>query len=115
MVSIQWGIFWADLSPVIGSEQAGKRPVLVVSNEIVNKALPVISILPLTSLKENRVIYPTEILLKREVTGLPVDSIAMGYQIRTIAKQRLGDRCGEISTEGLREEIREALRLYLDL
>ncbi len=111
----KWGIFWANLSPITGSEQAGNRPVLIISNEMVNKALPVVTILPLTTLKQNRVIYPTEVLLEKKETGLAVDSIAMGYQIRAIAKQRLGNKCGEIADEAVRGKIREATRLYLDL
>lgn len=115
MVILQWSIFWANLNTTAGSEQAGNRPVLVISNEMVNQALPVVTIIPLTSLKPQRIIYPTEVLLSKEVTGLTMDSIAMSYQVRAIAKQRLGSRCGAIADEGLREKIRQAVRLYLNL
>ncbi|MHB1393062.1 MAG: type II toxin-antitoxin system PemK/MazF family toxin, partial [Clostridia bacterium] len=51
MVAYQWGVFWADLDPAKGSEQAGKRPVLVVSVEEVNQVLPIVTILSVTSVK----------------------------------------------------------------
>ncbi|KLU58609.1 mRNA interferase MazF9 [Peptococcaceae bacterium CEB3] len=115
MVDYQWGVFWANLDPARGSEQAGVRPVLVVSVEEVNKVLPVLTVLSLTSLKEGRKIYPVEVFLPASETGLPRDSIAMAYQIRSIAKSRLGEKCGAIVSASLREQIRSAVKLYLDL
>ncbi len=115
MVSYQWGIFWADLNPSKGSEQTGRRPVLVVSAEEVNQALPVVSVLSLTSAKTGRKVYPTETFLEVSVTGLPRDSIAMSHQIRAISKERLGEKCGSIEDEAVKERIRAATRTYLDL
>lgn len=115
MVTYQWGVFWANLDPSKGSEQAGKRPVLVVSSEEVNQALPIVTIVSLTSKKPERKVYPIEVLLSSKDTGLPKDSIAMAHQIRTIAKQRLGDKCGSINDENLRNKIRNAVKVYLDL
>lgn len=66
----QWFIFWVNLNPVVALEQAGQRPVLVVSNEVVNQSLPVVTVVALTSLKSGRRIYPTEALLRQEETGL---------------------------------------------
>jgi len=57
------GVFWADMDPVKGSEQAEVRPVLVISAEEVNKALPVVTIVSLTSVKPGRKVYPIEVLL----------------------------------------------------
>ncbi|MGQ9780293.1 MAG: type II toxin-antitoxin system PemK/MazF family toxin [Bacillota bacterium] len=111
----QWGIFWADLEPVRGSEQAGTRPVLVISAEEGNQALPVVSVIPLTAMKPGRRVYSIEALLPAEKTGLPKDSIAMTHQVRAIAKERLGARCGHVAEEALRESVRKAIRLYLDL
>lgn len=71
----QWGIFQARLDPVLGSEQAGRRPVLVVSNEVINQALPIVTVLPLTSMRKGRRIYSTEVLLVAGQAGLPRDSI----------------------------------------
>lgn len=115
MVEYQWGIFWTDLEPTKGSEQAGTRPVLVISAEEVNQALPIVTILSLTSVKPGRKVYPVESLLSAKVTGLPKDSIAMAHQIRAIAKERLGEKCGNIGSEEIKEQVRIAIRTYLDL
>ena len=115
MVNYQWGIFWADLDPSKGSEQAGHRPVLVISAEEVNQALPIVAVLSLTSVKPGRKVYPTETLLEASITGLPKDSIAMAHQIRAISKERLGERCGGIEDESVRERIKAAAKTYLDM
>lgn len=107
----RWQILWANLDPVSGSEQAGNRPVLVVSAEEVNQALPIVTVLPLTSTK--RKVYPTEVFLKKEKTGLPRDSIVMAHQIRTISKNRLGEKCGMIEDTATREKIRTAIKRHL--
>jgi mRNA interferase MazF len=111
----QWHIFWANLDPIKGSEQAGRRPVLVISEEAVNQALPVVTIVPLTAYKPGRVIYPVEFLVDPESTQLPQRSIVMAHQIRSISKARLGEKCGFIENEIYRQEIKNILRLYLDL
>jgi mRNA interferase MazF len=111
----QWWVFWAYLDPVVGSEQAGTRPVLVVSNEIMNEALPVVTVLPLTSHKPGRRIYSTEVLLPAKVAGQPMDSIAMAHQIRTISKERLQTGYGQLEDPSLRQAVRAAMRLYLAL
>jgi len=63
------GIFLADLNPVVGSEQKGKRPVLVVSDEDFNQVMPVVTILPITSLKKGRRVYPNEVLISKGIGG----------------------------------------------
>lgn len=108
-------VFMADLNPVIGSEQQGKRPVLVISDETTNTIMPVVTILPLTSLKKGRRIYPNEALLKKGVASLEADSIALAHQIRTIAKQRLISCLGDISDTHLQTQINDALRVHLNL
>lgn len=115
MVAYQWGVFWADLDPVKGSEQAGKRPVLVVSVEEVNQVLPIVTILSITSVKPGRKVYPTEVYLKAEYTGLPKDSIVMAHQIRALAKERLGEKCGSIEDKNIREQIQDVMKVYLDI
>ena len=71
----QWHVFLAVLDPTRGSEQAGRRPVLVISRERINQLLPVVNVIPLTSRKStSRVIYPNEVLLPFGVAGLKVDS-----------------------------------------
>jgi mRNA interferase MazF len=115
MVEYQWGIFWANLNPVKGSEQAGKRPVLIISAEEVNQVLPVVTVIALTSVKEDRKIYPTEVFLSASDTGLPKDSIAMAHQIRSVAKERLQQKSGHITSIEVREKIKIIIRLYLDI
>ena len=114
-MNYQWHIFWKALDPIKGSEQARRRPVLVVSEEAVNQALPVVTIVPLTAYKPDRVIYPVEFLVDPENTHLPQLSIVMAHPIRSISKARLGEKCGFIENEIYRQEIKKILRLYLDL
>lgn len=115
MVKFRWNIYLANLDPVKGSEQAGRRPVLVISSEEVNEVLPVVTVMALTSFKEGRRIYPIEVLLKTGETGLHLDSIAMAHQIRVLSKERLEEKCGAIYSEVLQEQIKKSIRLYLDL
>ena len=115
MVGFRWNIFMAGLDPVKGSEQAGRRPVLVISSEEANEVLPVVTVMALTSWKEGRRIYPAEVLLKAGETGLHLDSIAMAHQIRVVSKERLEGKCGAVVSEEVQEQIKGAVRLYLDL
>jgi len=115
MVNYQWNIYMADLNPIIGSEQAGKRPVVVVSDEAFNQSLPVVTILPITSYKEGRKIYPAEVFLSIDDSGLIKESIIMAHQIRTISKKRLSFLCGEINDELKRNDVRNSIRTHLDL
>lgn len=114
-MNYKWSVFMADLNPVIGSEQQGKRPVLVISDETTNTVMPVVTILPLTSLKRGRRVYPNELLLKKGVAGLTSDSIVLAHQIRTIAKQRLISCLGTVADETLQGGINDALRVHLNL
>jgi mRNA interferase MazF len=115
MMDYQWSIFRANLNPIKGSEQAGTRPVLVISEEAVNQALPVVTIICLTSWKLGRKIYPIEVLLDPRESHLPHPSIAMAHQIRSISKERLNEKCGHIDHVECQEAIKKAIRLYLDL
>jgi mRNA interferase MazF len=115
MVGLQWGIFWANLDPAKGSEQSGRRPVLIISAEEANSMLPVVTILAITSLKDGRRIYPVEVFLPSGETGLNKDSIAMSHQIRTISKDRLEEKAGDITSEVIKNQIRDSIKLYLDL
>lgn len=114
-MNYKWSVFMADLNPVIGSEQQGRRPVLVISDETTNSVMPVVTILPLTSLKKGRRLYPNEALLKKGVAGLEADSIVLAHQIRTISKQRLMIYLGEIQDANLQSRINDALRVHLNL
>jgi len=81
----QYDIYYADLSPTKGREQRGIRPVLIISNNYEN-FLDVVTIIPITSLKSGRKIYPNELLLESE---LEKPSILLCQQIRSISKERL--------------------------
>lgn len=115
-MTYQWHVFLASLNPVKGSEQAGKRPVLVISRERINQLLPVVNVIPLTSRKSaSRIIYPNEVLLPAGTAGLKVDSIALCYQIRTLDKSRLEQDLGQLADVRLRREILEAIRFQLEI
>lgn len=88
-------LYYADLSPVVGSEQGGIRPVLVVQNDVGNKYSPTIIAAAVTS-RINKAKLPTHIELGAKEYGLPKDSVILLEQIRTLDKCRLKDRIGEI-------------------
>jgi mRNA interferase MazF len=111
----KWSIYWTSLDPTIGSEQAGMRPSLIISNDIVNEVLPVVTVLPLSSIKKSNRIYPTEVFLPRELSLLPKDSVIMIHKIRTISKERIGPKCGDINNEKIRSNIKDVLRQYFEL
>lgn len=110
----KWEIYFCNLNPAIGSEQRGKRPVLVISNDAVNHNLPISTVLPLSSIKETEKIYPTEILLPAEETNLPKLSVAMVQQIRTISHDRLMEKVGGINSEQIKSGILTAIRNYFE-
>ena len=89
-------LYYADLSPVIGSEQGGVRPVLVVQNDVGNKYSPTVIAAAVTS-KINKAKLPTHIELSAVDFGLQRDSVVLLEQIRTIDKRRLKERIGELS------------------
>jgi mRNA interferase MazF len=106
-------VWLANLDPVIGSEQGKTRPVLVLSDTRLNHILPVVNVLPITSRKLNRRIYPNEAQVPVGTAGLDVESIVLCYQIRTLDKQRLIKRLGVLSETRLRTDIIAALRFQL--
>jgi mRNA interferase MazF len=89
-------LYYADLSPVVGSEQGGVRPVLVVQNDVGNKYSPTVIAAAVTS-KINKAKLPTHIELKALEYGLSKDSVVLLEQIRTLDKKRLKERIGELS------------------
>lgn len=105
----------ANLDPIVGSEQGKTRPVLVVSDTRLNQILSVVNVLPITSRKPKRRIYPNEALLPTGAAGLSAESIALCYQIRTLDKQRLIKSFGSLDNANLRAEILTALRFQLAL
>jgi mRNA interferase MazF len=99
----RWSVWQANLDPVVGSEQGKTRPVLVISETALNDILPVINVLPLTSRKPGRRVYPNESLLPTGAAGLMVDSLVLCYQIRTLDKQRLSRAYGRLD-DAIRQE-----------
>ena len=106
-------IYFASLDPTQGGEVQKARPVVVVSNNAANRAAAVVTVVPLTSSTER--VYPFEVLLPRERTGLTKDSKAMAQQVRTLDKSRLkAHAAGALTPEdGLKLDA--ALRLHLAL
>jgi mRNA interferase MazF len=113
--SYRWHIFLANLEPIIGSEQGRTRPVLVISEEEINQILPVVNVLPITSRKPGRTVYPNEVFLQTGIGNLSHDSLILCYQIRTLDKQRLIKEIGEIDTVEIQEAIIDALCFQLSI
>lgn len=103
-------LYYADLSPVIGSEQGGLRPVLVVQNDVGNRYSPTIIVSAVTS-QINKARLPTHIELNAS-SGLSKDSVVLLEQIRTIDKTRLKGRIGEINEDTMKR-VNNALLISL--
>ena len=106
----RWEVWLANLEPVLGSEQGKTRPVLILSATSLNKILPVVNVLPITSRKLNRRIYPNETSIPTQTAGLTAESIVLCYQIRTLDKQRLVKKYGKLTDISLQNNILEALK-----
>ena len=106
-------IYYADLSPVVGSEQGGIRPVLIVQNDIGNRYSPTVIAAAITSQRE-KTHLPTHIEVKSHDCGLTRDSIVLLEQIRTLDKKRLKEKMGRLSDSSM-TEINDALRVSFGL
>lgn len=95
-------VFYADLSPVIGSEQGGTRPVVIVQNDVGNRHSPTVIAAAITS-KQDKSALPTHIAIKGASCGLAVDSVVLLEQIRTIDKKRLKEKTGCLEPEDLKK------------
>ena len=93
-------IYYADLSPAVGSEQGGIRPVLIVQNDIGNKYSPTVIAAPITSQKDKSNLL-THIKVHNENCGLAKDSIVLLEQVRTIDKRRLKERMGRLDESSM--------------
>lgn len=93
-------IYYADLSPVVGSEQGGVRPVLIVQNDVGNKHSPTVIAAAITSQREKAKL-PTHIDLSAAHCGLQKDSVVLLEQIRTIDKKRLKERMGSLDPDAM--------------
>lgn len=106
-------IFYADLSPVIGSEQGGIRPVLIVQNDVGNKYSPTVIIAAITS-QINKAKMPTHIEISADDYGLNKDSVILLEQVRTIDKKRLREKICHIDDE-LMHSVNEAIAISFGL
>lgn len=106
-------IYYADLSPVVGSEQGGIRPVLIVQNDVGNRHSPTVIAAAITSRREKAKL-PTHIDVQAATCGLTKDSIVLLEQIRTLDKRRLRERAGQITPEDQRR-VDQALGVSIGL
>ncbi len=106
-------IYYADLSPVIGSEQGGIRPVLIIQNDIGNKYSPTVIAAAITSQKDKTKL-PTHIQVNASGCGLAKDSIVLLEQVRTIDKQRLKEKMGSLDVSSM-DRVNKALTVSFGL
>lgn len=106
-------VFYADLSPVIGSEQGGTRPVVIIQNDVGNKHSPTVIAAAITS-KQYKNTIPTHIVIKGDSCGLALDSVVLLEQIRTIDKKRLKEKTGCLAAEDL-QKINKGLNISFGL
>ena len=111
----QWRVFHANLEPTTGREQAGQRPVLVLSAEPLAERYDVIMVAPITSRKGQRPARLGEVLLPAGTAGLPKDSFALCYQVRALDRTRLGRYYGEIVESDLQERVLATLADCFDI
>ncbi len=106
-------IFYADLSPVVGSEQGGLRPVVIVQNDVGNKHSPTVIAAAITS-KMNKARLPTHIEVIADESGLNRNSVVLLEQVRTIDKKRLREKMGHFDA-GIMDRINSAIVISLGL
>ena len=95
-------IYYADLSPVMGSEQGGVRPVLIVQNDIGNRFSPTVIAAAITS-QQTKAKLPTHITIGAQTSGLTKDSVVLLEQVRTIDKKRLMEKMGCVDDNSMKE------------
>jgi mRNA interferase MazF len=106
-------IYYADLSPVVGSEQGGVRPVLIVQNDVGNKYSPTVIAAAITS-QTGKTRLPTHISLNADRCGLAKDSVVLLEQIRTLDKKRLKERMGALDMTSM-TRVNQALQVSFGL
>lgn len=106
-------VFFAELSPVVGSEQGGTRPVLVIQNDIGNRFSPTVIIAAITA-QIQKAKLPTHVEINAKKYGFERDSVILLEQLRTIDKSRLTDKITQLD-EALMEKVDEALEISVGL
>ena len=114
MVVKRGDMFYADLSPVVGSEQGGIRPVLIIQNNLGNKYSPTVIAAAITS-QTNKNRLPTHIELGENTSGLKSNSVVLTEQIRTIDKSRLKEKIGHIDDSRIISKVNNALGVSFGL
>ncbi|MBQ3414259.1 MAG: type II toxin-antitoxin system PemK/MazF family toxin [Clostridia bacterium] len=114
MVVKRGDMFYADLSPVVGSEQGGIRPVLIIQNDLGNKYSPTVIAAAITS-QQNKTRLPTHIEIDSSTCGLKNNSVVLTEQIRTIDKSRLKEKIGHINDVKTLNQINSALGVSFGL
>jgi mRNA interferase MazF len=107
-------VYMARLDPKEGSEQAGQRPVIVVSRDAINQNSAVVVIVPVTDRSHKKTIYPSQVILKAGDGGLTKESVALGEQVRAISTSRFVRHMGHLAPASI-AEIGTALKIALDL
>ena len=113
MIIRRGDIYYADLRPVVGSEQGGVRPVLIIQNDVGNKHSPTVICAAITS-RKNKAQLPTHVELNTRRCAMIKDSVILLEQLRTIDKQRLKEKICHIDEE-LQQRVDEALMVSLEL
>ena len=114
MMSVKRGdIYYADLSPVVGSEQGGLRPVLIIQNDVGNRYSPTVIAAAITS-RMGKTKLPTHIDITADKVGLAKDSIVLLEQVRTLDKRRLKEKMGHLD-EGMMSAVNAAIAVSFGL
>lgn len=113
MIVKRGDIFYADLSPVIGSEQGGIRPVIIIQNDIGNKYSPTVIVAAITS-QINKAKLPTHVEISSEEYGLNKDSVVLLEQVRTLDKKRLKEKIGHMTDSDM-EKVDKSLLISVGL
>lgn len=107
------GVYWYEPDPVVGSEQGGPRPAVVLSREAINRSSPVVVAVPLTTHRGQR-LYPSDVVIHAPEGGVPRDSVAMALHLRAIDRSRLGQRLGRLGPSTL-QALERAVLQVLDI
>ena len=113
MVIRRGDIYYADLRPVVGSEQGGVRPVLIIQNDMGNRHSPTVICAAITS-RMSKAKLPTHVVIDSRCSSIVKDSVVLLEQLRTIDKQRLREKVCHLEEDMIRQ-IDEALRVSLDI
>lgn len=111
---IRGDVYWAVLDPTEGSEQAGTRPVIIVSRDALNRNSPIVVVVPLTDRKNKGTLYPSHAEIKCGEGGVAMDSVALCEQVRSVSKGRLKNQIGHLPAPRMADVI-TALKITLDL